>query len=132
MSLSIDAQEPRAILARLGANGPVLSRAMAGGFRLHSGSETTVRVVQEYEDGSKLVEMRLVLSPLLPPVAVRLDIKVGGIVFDDGSLSRVLTQQDFEPLGEAKVLFVMPASAKTSVCHTTKAFQGSVLLGIYP
>ena len=130
-NLTTDIAETRSIIARLGTNGPILREIPVNGFRLYSASETSVRVLTEYDDGSRLVEMGLVLSPLVPQVTVRLQIQVGGILFDDGTLSKVLSAADFQPIGEARVRFIMPAAAKTSVCHSTRAYQGDVFLGIH-
>ena len=130
-NLGLDAPETRGLVARLGTNGPVLTNTPAEGFRLYSSSETGVFVVETYPDGSRLVEMVLVLSPVRPQVAVHVDIIVGGITFDDGSLSKILQPADFGELGEARVRFIHPADAETSVCHKTRAYQGGVMLGIH-
>jgi hypothetical protein len=128
-SLLADANEPRSIIARLGQNGPILDATRARGFNLWSGSQTYTRVIQTYPDGSELVEMLLICSPVLPDVTFELDTIVGGITFDDGTTTKTLSASDFDALGRAKVRFIRPASARTSVCHSIKAFQGAELAG---
>lgn len=130
--LGIGTQDRRQVVARLGTNGPVVDSATVQGFRLYSAFETGVRVIEDYEDGSQLVEMCVVLSPVLPQVTVRLEIQVGGVLFDDGTTIKELTATDFNELGEHRVRFIRPASAKTSVCHTTTVYQSGVFLGIHP
>jgi hypothetical protein len=129
--LAVDVEEPHWIVARAGEGGPILDHTAADGFRLYSSSETELRVVQTYEDGSQLIEMTLVSTPVLPQISIRVDLVVAGVIFEDGTISRVLTAADFNPLGEATVRFLRPESARTSVCHKTRVFQGPTFLGIH-
>jgi len=130
-SATIDNGEPRGIVARIGSGGPIVASTQAAGFRLFTGSEANIRIVEKYDDGSQLVEMGLVMSPVLPDVTVRLEVIVGGVVFDDGTILKELSAADFDELGQAKVRFIRPATSKTSVCHTTSAWQNGVLIGIH-
>jgi hypothetical protein len=127
--MKIDAQEPRYLIARLGAGGPVLGNLRVDGFRLFATTETYVDVVQQFADGSALIECGLVVSPLLQEVAVRLEILVGGVTFDDGTLVKTLTAGDFNEVGQASVRFLRPAGIQTSVCHLIEAYQDGILLG---
>jgi hypothetical protein len=121
--------EPLPVLARLGAGGSILDSTGAKGFELWTSADTYVNVLDTYPDGSQLVETLLVLSPVLADVSVQMDVIVGGVVFTDGTTSKKFTAADFDTLGRCKVQFVRPASARTSVCHSVKAFQGDVLVG---
>ena len=109
----------------------MLTNSAFEGFRFFSSWQTDVEVLSTFEDGSRLVAMGLVLSPVLSQVAVRVNIVVGGITFDDGTLIKTLTSADFNALGESQVRFILPASATTSVCHETRVYQGPVLLGVH-
>jgi hypothetical protein len=75
--------------------------------------------------------MGLVQSLLLPAVAIDVRLIVGGVVFEDGTVVKRLNAEDFSALGEASVRFLRPALAKTSVCHSLTAWEGSVKLGTY-
>ncbi len=127
--VTTDAPEERHILARLGTNGPVLANVPVQGFRLYSSSQVYLRVIETAKDGTQLIEMGLVLSPVLAQVSVRIQILVAGVIFDDGTLVKVLTAQEFDELGQSLVRFYRPASAKTSVCHETRVYQAEVFLG---
>jgi hypothetical protein len=72
------------------------------------------------------------MSPLLDDVTVKLEVHAAGVLFSDGTAVQTLTRSDFDEVGRAKVIFLRPASARTSVCHRTKAYQGNTLLGVYP
>jgi hypothetical protein len=129
MGLIADQNEPRLVLARMGAHGPILDLARMNNFELWSGGSTYVKVLQTYPDGSELVEMMIIVSPIPADLSVRLDVIVGGVLFDDGSMTKTLTSADFDQLNRAVVHFIRPASAKTSVCHSLKVFQGTAFVG---
>jgi len=127
--LMTDEAEPRFIAARVGQNGPILDVLKVDGFRLFSGLETDYHIVQTYPDGTDLIEMGLVASPLPQPLAVEIKLIVGGVVFEDGTVLNTWTAPDFNPLGEAVVHFLRPAMARTAACHSLSAWQGPVFLG---
>ena len=128
-SLRADLNEPRSIVARVGANGPLLDTVQERGVALWLDNQTYTKVIQVYPDGSQLVEMLLVWSPVLPDLTVEMDVIVSGVIFDDGTTTKVLTPAGFDALGQAVVRFIRPASAKTSVCHAVTVWQGPVALG---
>jgi hypothetical protein len=129
--VGIDDDEWRQVAARTGESGAILSAASFAGFRLFSSSDTHFEVVETYEDGTELIEMGLVLSPVLPGVEIEVKLIVGGVVFENGTVIRRLRAVDFNELGEATVRFLRPALAKTSVCHRVRVWEGPVLLGEY-
>ena len=125
IDLVADQNEPRFVLARLGTNGPVLNSARVNGFQLWSANSTGAKILQVYPDGSQLVETKEVLSPVPSDLTVRLDVLVGGVIFDDGTTSRTLTPADFDALGQSVVRFIRPASARTSTCYSITVLQGA-------
>jgi hypothetical protein len=127
--LTIDAPEPRYLLARLGEGGPILAQTRVDGFRLYSAGETDFEVVQTLEDGTQRIAMGLVLTPVLPQPRVEVSLVVGGVVFVDGTVVKSIQPNDWNALGEYNVSFLRPAAAKTSVCHKTKAYQVNNFLG---
>jgi hypothetical protein len=128
MRLLIDQNEPRYIVSRIGSDVPVLDSAIASGFRLFSAADTGMRFIRQYPDGTQLLQTELVLSPVLPDLVVAVEIFVGGVTFDDGTIYKELTATDFDQLGRAKIRFIRPATARTATCHTIKVYQGGVLI----
>lgn len=128
-SVTIDAAEPRVVLARLGADGPVVAGATIQGFRLFSGQDTYLYITRNYDDGSQLIEAAFVMSPVVPEVTFGVRVIVGGVTLEDGTLTKTLTASDFGSLGLAQVRFIRAPGVKTSVCHVTKAYQGGSLIG---
>ena len=128
-SVITDAAEPRAVVARLGKNGPILSSAIVDGFRLFNWYDTYLRYVQIHKDGSQTIEEAVILSPMMKDVTVTIRIIVSGVTFDDGTLIKTLTAADFDELGITRVRYIRADGVKNTVCHTTKAFQNGVLVG---
>ena len=124
LSLLIDQNEPRYILSRLGDGGPILDSAKAVGFRVFAAPDTHNQVIETYSDASRLVETMVILSPVLPDITVRVRIIVGGVTFDDGTTYKELSAADFDTLGQCRLRFIMPASARTANCHSIKIVQG--------
>ena len=129
--LQIDDAVTNRVVARLGQNGPILGSSPISGFRLFSGYDTEVYVVEQYPDGSKLVEMGIVMSPLQSDVIVNLRLIVAGVMFEDGTIEKNLTAKDFDELGATTVRFIVPPEAVTSVCHRIQVYEGTIPLGLH-
>lgn len=129
LTLGADANEPRTMLARLGANGPVLDSTEVQGFDVWTGDQAYTKVIKVFPDGSQLVEMLVVSSPVETNVTFVLQPIVSGIMFDDGTTLKILTATNFDALGQCPVRFIRPASAITSVCNSMKAYQGKYQIG---
>ena len=119
----------RPITVRLGATGPILSAVEANGIRVWGAGDTYCRVIETREDGSELVEMLLVQSPVSHETTLRLNVIVGGVLFDDGTTEKSLTARDFDALGQSRVRFICPKNAQTSVCHSITMLQGEAVVG---
>lgn len=132
LRLLTDEAQPRYILSRLGDHGPILASASANGFRVFAAPDTYNQIIETYPDGSRLVEAIVILSPMLPDLKVQIRVLAGGVTFDDGTTFRELTVADFDSLGQYKVRFILPVSAKTANCHSVTVIQGpSDLVGSY-
>jgi hypothetical protein len=115
--LLIDQNEPRYAVSRIGSTGPILESAKASGCTLFHTEQTYNRVLETYEDGTRLIEALIILSPVLLDVTVRAHITVGGSTFDDGTTVRDIEASEFDELGQYKLRFILPASAQTANCH---------------
>jgi len=129
LAIQTDDNEQRTILARLGANGPVLDSTRITGFDVWSGAQARLTIIKTYPDGSQLIEMLLISSPVEPDVTFVLEPIASGVIFEDGTITKTLTASDFDELGQYRVRFIRPASVHTSVCHTIKAYQGNQQVG---
>jgi hypothetical protein len=131
LGLLIDQNQPRTLVARLGKTRPIVASATAQGLRFFGAAETYNTVIEQYPDGSRLVETMEVFSPVLTNITLQIRVIVGGVTFDDGTILKELTAADFDSLGQCKVRFLLPAGVQTSDCHATRIFQGSTLVGGY-
>lgn len=130
-NLTISATQPGGgtVQARLGGSGAILTNLWVQSFRLQTGLDTYVHLMETFEDGSQMIEMGFVMYPVVPTVEIELRVIVAGVLFEDGTVTHRLKAQDFDELGRAAVRFIRPASARTSVCHSITVFQGDKLLG---
>lgn len=119
------------LLARAGESGSLLAGVVLHGLDILGVSESGAFYGQEYPDGSRLVETAVAVNRIFPEVEVRLEIIVGGVMFDDGTLVKTLRAEDFDETGLAEVHFLMPPGIETSNCHVMRAYQSEAYLGEY-
>jgi hypothetical protein len=119
--------QPAPVLARLGADGPVLDRSVVDSFDL---ANSHTRVVRDFPDGSLAVDHALTIGgSVLPDMEVRLELFVAGVLFEDGSRIRNLKAGDFDSSGTGVARMLLPKGVRTSVCHWTRVYQAGVCIG---
>ncbi|MEO0511220.1 MAG: hypothetical protein AAF065_15325, partial [Verrucomicrobiota bacterium] len=123
------ASEPVFLAARIDENGPVLGHIELKPYRLANNNETRVEATEYYDDGAALVEVDFVLTDIPDDIEVLVRIFIAGIVFEDGSIEKVLTAGDFDEVGRATLKFIMPFEARSAVCHRIYIYQGGELVG---
>lgn len=124
-----DDNADRRMVARIGGDGPVLAGADAPGTALYANLDTYTKVVEVLPDGTQDTETLVILSPVRPGHAIRLEIFVAGVVFDDGTRVKIFNPADLDPLGQARVRMLRPPGATTSVCHRTMLFYNGTAIG---
>lgn len=108
---------PLLAAARLPENGTILDTASVKGVRVSSSLQTSFAVTDVFTDGTEVVTMPVVVSPVVPGMEVRIRIAVQGVTFVDGSLVKILTADDFDELGRATVRFLKAKEVSTSNCY---------------
>ena len=129
-TLRSDMDESLYIIARLAENGPILDNARVDGLTYDTTAYGTLVVVQTYGDGSQLVEVLVTLNMVPPNLQIVYDIFVGGVTFEDGTLTLTVTASDFDELGQFKYRLIRGAGVTTSVCHTTDIYDGVTKIGV--
>ena len=129
LNLAMQQPETKYLLARIAETGAVLTSIPVQGFDVKTAVDTYVRLVKTHEDGSQLVSVGFIASPVPKNVSLKLTIFVGGVTFEDGTISKTLTAVDFDALGRCEVRFNRAAGSKTAVCHITEAYQGYQFVG---
>jgi len=129
LNLALQTPETKHLVARIADTGAILAAIPVQGFDVKTAVDTYVRLVKTHEDGSQLVSVGFIASPVPENVSLKLTIFVGGVTFEDGTISKTLTAEDFDALGRCEVRFNRAAGAKTAVCHITEAYQGYQFVG---
>jgi hypothetical protein len=129
MTWLADDNVDRRMVARSGSDGPVLAGVDAPGTALYANLDTYTRVVDVLPDGTQDTETLVILSPVRPEHAIKMEIFVAGVVFDDGTRVKVLAPGDLDDRGQARVRILRPPGATTSVCHRTMLLHNGTVIG---
>ena len=127
---AIDEDEPGALVARLGAGGPILASVQPVIFNLYSTVLGYVPVVEVNADGSTTIANTLYMTRIPADIEILLTINTGGAIFGNGSLEYSLSSGDFSELGSMTYLVHRPAG-KTTSCHWIVVKQDGVIIGPY-
>jgi autotransporter-associated beta strand protein/T5SS/PEP-CTERM-associated repeat protein len=126
---TISTMEPRQlqVVARLGATGPIMASAAVAGFDIDMFAADRVAVVATFADGSEVLEQRIVVTSVPPDLQIKFHIFLGGVTFEDGTVTKILTAADFGDGLEYRLRYIKGVNAsKESVCHTEAIYDGSV------
>ena len=117
------------IIARLGANGPIIAKQKLNGFWIQGAVDGYVQVIERFED-SQVWEQNMVTKLLPDNVDIEISIFIGGVTFaDDLTTTRWITSVDLNEIGEYSFQLIHPNSVKASVCHRIKAYANGIYLG---
>jgi hypothetical protein len=114
----------RAAAFRLGSTtGPVLATVPYRAMRVRSAGDTTILIQENVGDDTYKVMMPVTVNGLHTDAAIKFDIFIGGVFFDDGSRSKTLQfPQTISFEGEA-TLYFLKAGTSGSNCHRTSIWQ---------
>ncbi len=128
VSLSLLTHESRdlGLVSRLGEDGAISDAVQVTPVWADNG--TYFHVLDNYGDGSQLIEVSLLLGAIPEGTTVTLSIFVSGVTFEDGTRTKTLTADDFDENGHVAVRFIRARGVKTSVCHSTRIYQDGKLI----
>lgn len=128
VSLSLLTHESRdlGLVSRLGEDGAISDAVQVTPVWADNG--TYFHVLDNYGDGSQLIEVSLLLGAIPEGTTVTLSIFVSGVTFEDGTRIKTLTAADFDENGHVSVRFIRARGVKTSVCHSTRIYQDGKLI----
>lgn len=120
------------IVARLGENGPILSTTQISVLdsSTHK-SDGYYKVIDVFNDGSKLIEGKIVLTEVPPDLRIQLVISTAGTTFLDGTIVKWLTAADFDENGVCRYQMLKSSESPTSTCHSMNYYQGNDFLFSY-
>ena len=120
------------IVARLGEDGPIMAATQISilDSSTHK-SDGYYKVIETFDDGSKLIEGKIILSEVPSDLSIRLAIYTTGTTFLDGTIVKILTAADFDENGVCRYQMLKSAESPTSTCHGMNFYQGNTLLFSY-
>jgi chitodextrinase len=130
IDLMVNEQKISYIVARLGEDGPIMDVAKITPITANVSNDYFV-TIEEYDDGSQLVEGTIVLSEVPEDLVIYLRIFISGITFDDGTIERWVTADDFDENGVYRYRFIRAAGAYAGNCHYIKFYQDDEYLNKY-
>ena len=128
LTMSTESESELGMVSRLpGTSGAILDAVRV--IPLWADNGAYYHVLENWPDGSQLVEVVLQLGNIPDDLEVRLEIFVAGVTFEEGTRVKSLSASDFDSDGMARLRFVRSAGVKTSVCHYTVFRQNGVQFG---
>jgi|GEM_PF-1473183 len=121
--------------ARLGSPiGPILAQQEVDEFTLRSQAASYIGVLETFPDGSLLVGTNLEMDPQVLDLDVNLHIIIRGVTFEDSTLDKTLTTDDFIfDAASGKWLYpyrmIATPDLFTGTCHSIAVYQGSDQVG---
>jgi hypothetical protein len=124
-TLRLNTPENRISAFRLqGMAGPILGILPFRAMRVRSGSETSLTSLEATEEINR-VAMPVMIDGLWSDAVVNIEIFIGGVTFDDGSLVRTIhPASDCDGFGVANVEF-LKTGFSGSACHRVAVWQGA-------
>jgi hypothetical protein len=119
------------VVARLGEDGPIMDSKVVEVMEIEFLPTYTTQVIEEFPDGTMLVENYIALSYVPEGLMIYLKIFVAGYTFEDGTIEKWLTADDFDEFGVCKYRLIKSPEARTGVCHNVSIYQDGILLEKY-
>ena len=91
-------------------------------------NDTTFKLVETFDDGSRMVEASIILSRVPDDLVMAFSIVKGGITFEDGTLTMTVTAADFDEFGRFRYRLIVAPDVNGSACHRYSFSQGGIQL----
>jgi hypothetical protein len=90
----------------------------------------SLKILDTFTDGTQLVEFVVALGGELPDdFSILIQPYRAGVVFDDGTLARVITADDLDELGRYRYRMLLPVDVLGSACHSYQFQQSDIAIG---
>ena len=124
-NLSSNSTGNATVLARLGKNGPIITRTTVHTLVDYDYTEPYWLIVDIFDDGTELWSASLNLGGDIPDdLSVKIRIFKAGVTFLDGTVEKIITNDDLDELGVYRYYMLRPKSSRGSTCHMTTIYQG--------
>lgn len=117
------------MVVRTERNGAILDSCRVDGFTMYSAADLEIWMLEDYGDGSKLLEMKVVEWPVREQIDVQLYLSAASLSFEDGTSIKWYNADDFAPYGSMPVRFIFNTNETESTCHHLMGYQDSTYIG---
>jgi len=117
------------LLARLGAQGPVLCSTTVEAFRVLSSMYTSYDPAGRLADGSTIMVMPISANDLPDGAQIRVQIIVAGVTFEDGSIEKWIDRDDLDENGIYYLRVIHPQSDSFPMCHLLEVWRDGAMVG---
>lgn len=114
--------KPHNLVVRAYEGGPVMQTVTLKPFWIQAAVDSYFWVVERHDD-YEIWENSLIAKNVPEDVEIRIAAWISGVQLDDGSISRTITVDDLDELGEYKFRLIHPNTLTHSACHTIRAYQ---------
>ncbi|MBF0196782.1 MAG: hypothetical protein HQL32_03695 [Planctomycetes bacterium] len=130
MAFGLDSAEERNVLLRLGKEGPILGVIKLQGIEVFGAGKTSFWYSKSLEDGTLIMNLKLVAAPVLESMEVNMKIILAGVTCLDGTTNKIFLKDDFNEVDETTVVLLKtPEAHKTAACHHIDIYQNGEYVG---
>ncbi|MEO0510681.1 MAG: hypothetical protein AAF065_12575, partial [Verrucomicrobiota bacterium] len=120
---------PSYILARLPDGGAIIDVTESKVIRDYSRNETHNQIVETFPDGTVMVSAYIILNEVPDNLSIDIQVFKSGVTFDDGSLWRTITSEDFDEQGRYQFFMLRSPGVKGGNCHRYWYIQEGLQIG---
>jgi len=117
------------LVARLPNGGPILSTTQTSVIRDYTRTQTHTQIVETFADGTVMVSSYIILNEVPDGLSLEINVAKSGVTFDDGSLWRTVTSEDFDERGRYQFFMLLAPGVDGGSCHTYQFIQNGQLIG---
>jgi PKD repeat protein len=130
--LRLNTLEDRTSVFRIGGtSGPILNTLPFHFMGVRTGSKTVVMFAADLGNNTWDVEMPVIIDGIRPEITLAVEIIIGGVTFDNGSLQKTLAYPaDVSPEGDS-LLHFYKTSTSGSNCHRIKVSQDQTIIAYF-
>ena len=123
-----DVEDSHYLVARIRQTGAILDSIKVNGFWAVANTDGIYYVIENLQDGTRVVENRLIARHLPYDINLELGAFGGGLAFDSGGATKDIYRQDLKPTDEFDYrVFISPGY--NTACHTIRAIQDGITVG---
>jgi hypothetical protein len=117
------------LIARLPEGGAILSTTETKVIRDYSRTQTHNQIVETFPDGTVMVSAYIILNEVPEDLNVEIQVFKSGVTFDDGTLWRTITAEDFDEQGRYQFFMLRAPGVNGGNCHRFWFEQEGIVIG---